>query len=117
MHDRHNPERAQEHAQRMASHLARAVDATEEQKLKLTAIAQTIAKEIGPVHEKMQAAHKKAHALLLQPTTDRTALEALRVEQIALADDVSKKLTQALADAADVLTPEQRTKLAQRWDN
>ena len=44
-------------------------------------------------------------------------LEALRVEHLALADEVSKKITAGLADAADVLTPEQRAKLARHWDN
>jgi Spy/CpxP family protein refolding chaperone len=33
-----------------------------------------------------------------------------------LADEASRKLVQFVADAAEVLTPEQRTKLAQRWD-
>jgi Spy/CpxP family protein refolding chaperone len=61
-------------------------------------------------------AHKRAHELLLQPTMDRAALEALRAEQIASADEASKKLVQFLADAADVLTPEQRAKLAKDWD-
>jgi hypothetical protein len=32
-----------------------------------------------------------------------------------MADDVSKRITQGLADAADVLTPQQRTKLAEHW--
>ena len=111
-------ERAQEHARHMVGRFAWAVDATPDQKQRLTAIADSIVKEMPPIHERIQAAHKKAHDLLLQPKTDRAALEALRVEQIApLADEVSKKLVQALADAADVLTPEQRAKLAQRWDN
>ena len=107
---------AQEHVQRMVGFLAWKVDATAEQKQKLTAIAEKMAKEIEPVHQKIFAAHKRAHELLLQPTTDRAALETLRAEQIVLADDVSKKLVQALADAADVLTPDQRTKLAADWD-
>ncbi len=117
MHEPMNAERAHKHVSRMVGHLASSVDAAPDQKQKLTAIADTIAREMPAVHEKMRAAHKKAHDLLLQPQTDRVALEALRVEQIALADEVSKKLVQALADAADVLTPEQRAKLAQRWDN
>ncbi len=117
MHEPMTAERAQNHAQHMVGYLSWSVDATAEQKQKLTAIASTIAKELIPVHEKIGAAHKRAHELLLQPKTDRVALEALRAEQIVLADEVSKKVTQALADAADVLTPEQRTKLAQRWDN
>lgn len=116
MHGMMDDGRAQEHIQRMVGMLAWKVDATAEQKQKLTAIAQGVAKEIEPFHQKFRDAHKRAHDLLLQPTTDRAALEALRAEQIATADEVSKKMVQALADAADVLTPEQRAKLARDWD-
>lgn len=107
-------ENSKEMAQFMVGRLARHVDATPDQKAKLTAIAESIAVEIQPTHQKFRAAHKRAHELFLQPTIDRTALEALRVEQLALADEVSKKLVAAMADAGDVLTPEQRAKLAQR---
>ena len=41
-------------------------------------------------------------------------MERLRAEQVTLADSVSKRITQALAEAADVLTPEQRQKVAGR---
>jgi len=41
-------------------------------------------------------------------------VEKLRAEQIELADKASKRLTTALADAAEVLTPLQRKQLAKR---
>lgn len=108
-------EDAQEHAERIVEHLAWAVDATPEQKQKLTVIAAGMAKDLMPVHEKMRAARDEAAALLRQPKTYRAALEALRAEHVALADDVSKRLAQGLADAADVLTPAQRAKLADHF--
>jgi Spy/CpxP family protein refolding chaperone len=110
-----DPARAQEHVERMVGHLSWSIDATDEQKQKLTAIATAMAKDLMPVREKMQAARTRAVQLLQQPKTDRTALETLRVEQIATADEASKRLTQGLADAADVLTPAQRAKLAEHW--
>ncbi len=110
-----DPAEAQEHAAHMVDHLAWAIDATAEQKQKLTTIATAMTKDLLPVHEKMHAASARAVQLLRQPQTDRAALEALRAEQIALADDVSKRLVQGLADAADVLTPQQRAKLADHW--
>ncbi len=115
MHGPMDPARAQEHAERMVGHLSWAIDATAEQKQKLTAIATAMAKDLSPVHEKMRAARTRAIQLLQQPQTDRAALESLRAEQIATADETSKRITQGLADAADVLTPAQRTKLAQHW--
>lgn len=110
-----DPAEAQEHAEHMVGHLAWAVDATPEQKQKLTVIATAMMKDLLPVHEKMHAARARAVDLLRAPQTDRAALETLRAEQIALADGVSKRLAQGLADAADVLTPQQRAKLAQAW--
>lgn len=110
-----DPAEAKEHAGRMVEHLAWAIDATPEQKQKLTVIAEGMANDLIPVHEKMRAAKGRIVELLKQPKTDRAALESLRAEHIALADDVSKRISQGLADAADVLTPAQRAKLAQHW--
>ena len=61
-----------------------------------------------------QAARTQAVTLLTAPTIDRTAIERLRTEQIALADQASKRIAQALADAADVMTPDQRRKVGDR---
>ncbi|MCE9524411.1 MAG: periplasmic heavy metal sensor [Alphaproteobacteria bacterium] len=115
MHGKMDPARAQEHAERMVGHLSWAIDATADQKQKLTTIATAMIKDLLPVHEKMDAARQRAIQLLQQPQTDRAALETLRAEQIATADEASKRLAQGLADAADVLTPPQRAKLAQHW--
>jgi Spy/CpxP family protein refolding chaperone len=61
-----------------------------------------------------RTARAKAIALMSAPTIDRAAIETLRVEQIGLADTASKRIAQALADTAEVLSPEQRVKLAER---
>jgi Spy/CpxP family protein refolding chaperone len=116
MHGPMDPEHAQRHVERMVGRLAWAVDATAEQKQKLTAIAESFAKDMQPLHQKMHEAHKRGIEILRQPAIDRAAIEAFRAEQIAGADAASKRLAQALADAAEVLTPQQRAKLAQRWD-
>jgi len=44
----------------------------------------------------------------------RQAIERLRAAQMQLAEAGSKRLAEALADAAEVLTPAQRTLLAER---
>lgn len=111
-----DPGEHQEHMQRMVGVLAWKVDATPEQKQKLGAIAAAAAKELEPMRDKFAAAHRQAHDLLLQPTLDRAALEALRAQQVANADEASRKMVGFLADAAEVLTPEQRAKLAKDWD-
>ena len=110
-----DPAEAKEHAARMAGHLAWAVDATDAQKQQLTQIAQAMVNDLLPAHEKMRSARGKIANLLRAPKTDLAALEAMRAEHVALADDVSKRIAQGMADAADVLTPQQRSKLAAHW--
>jgi len=105
-----------EHIRWMVGMLSGKVDATAAQKQRLTEIAAAATREFEPLHQKFFDAHKRLHALLLAPVVDHVAIEALRVEQIASADEASKKLVQFLADAADVLTPEQRARLAKDWD-
>ena len=90
------------------------VDATPEQQQKLIAIAKDAAKDIAPMREKLRSAGKQALEITSAPTIDRAAMERLRAEQVTLADSVSKRITQALADAADVLTPDQRQKVTGR---
>jgi periplasmic protein CpxP/Spy len=111
-----SPEQAKEHASHMVERFAWHIDANDEQKKKLTAIAQSLATDMLPLRQKMHEARKRGVELLRQPSVDRAAVEAFRAEQIAAADTASKRLAQALADAAEVLTPEQRAKLARHWE-
>jgi Spy/CpxP family protein refolding chaperone len=65
------------------------------------------------MRDRMREARAQAVALLSEPTVDRGALEALRAGQLQAAEQASRRLTQALADVADVLTPEQRKQIAE----
>lgn len=87
-------------------------DATAEQKARLKTIAKAVHSDLGGVHAQFGQAHQQAHALLLQPTIDRAGLEALRVEQVRQVDVASQRVVAAIADAAEVLTPEQRVRIA-----
>jgi Spy/CpxP family protein refolding chaperone len=64
------------------------------------------------MRENLHAARREAIELLSQDKVDPAALEALRAKQIGLADEASRRLTRAIAEAADVLTPAQRKELA-----
>jgi periplasmic protein CpxP/Spy len=100
------------HADRMIRHLSIDIDATADQQEKLRAIVRDAVKDLLPVREKMRAARATARELLTQQTIDRAAIEKFRTDQIAIHDAASKRLVAAVADAADVLTPEQRRKVS-----
>jgi Spy/CpxP family protein refolding chaperone len=48
-----------------------------------------------------------------QPTVDANTVEALRQKMLAQHDQASRRMMQAMLDVSRVLTPEQRTQLAQ----
>jgi Spy/CpxP family protein refolding chaperone len=52
--------------------------------------------------------------LLTAPSIDRGALEQLRISQIQAADAMSQRTLKAMADATEVLSAEQRSRLAER---
>lgn len=107
-----DPARAERRAAVFADHIADRAEATTEQREKLVAVARTAAKDIAPLRQKMQDARKQGVEAFTQSTVDRARIEQLRAEQVANVEAISKRMTQAIADAADVLTPDQRKKLA-----
>lgn len=107
---------ALQRVERMVGFAARRLDASEDQKKRLTEIATAAARDLFPMRARMSEARNRARQILTAPTVDRAALEALRAAQLAEADAASRRLAQAIADIADVLTPEQRAKLARRMD-
>lgn len=100
------------HVDHVLKHLYVEIDATDAQKAQITPLVQQAVNDLLPMHTQLQAAHAQALQALTQNTVDRTALEAARVAHLQLADQASKRLTQLLADADELLTPAQRTALA-----
>ena len=90
------------------------VGATAEQKQKVSAIAKAAATELTPLRDRHRAARTRVIEILSAPAVDRGALEQVRAEELAMAEGASRRVTQALADIADVLTPEQRVKLREK---
>ena len=89
-------------------------DASSEQKSKINAIAQKAADDIFALRAKHLEARKQVLDTLAAPTIDRAKLETLRADQMKLADAATKRVTDAVADIGDVLTPAQRADLGQR---
>ncbi len=102
------------HAHMMA-HVRRmldAVEATPDQKARIQAILHEAVAPMMDMRPAMEAAHVRLAEILGAPVVDRAALEQMRSEHMAKFDAASRRLTTALADAADVLTPAQRARLA-----
>src|SRR5882757_7598460 len=106
-----DPAQIEDHADRMVRHLAIEVDATTEQQERLRAVAKSAVRDLLPMREKAQQARQRGRELLTQTMIDRAAIEAFRAEQIAQVDAISKRVAQAVTDAASVLTVEQRRKI------
>ena len=95
--------------------LVKQVGGTPEQKDRLVAIAQAARADLQPIREQMRQTRRAGLELLAAPVIDKRALEQLRVTGTQLADARSKRRMQAWIDSAEVLTPEQRARLAEHW--
>lgn len=98
------------HIDKMVSRLAG--DATPEQRARVAAIAKKAMADLRAGHAKNHKMHARAHELLMAPMVDRAALEQLRLVHVRQVDAGSRRIVEAVADAADVLTPEQRAGFA-----
>jgi periplasmic protein CpxP/Spy len=109
-----DPARMDGMVERMTNRMLSQVNASDEQKAKASTIAKAAAKEVAPLRAEHMKARKDVAAALAAPTIDKAAIETLRSQQIASADRVSKRMSAALIEIAEVLTPEQRAELAKK---
>jgi periplasmic protein CpxP/Spy len=112
MHFTEMSERFQAHVK----HVLAEVDATPEQQARVDEIVQAAAKDLKTLHEQNAGGFAELHNLFTAPTIDRGRLEQLRARHIAAMDAASQRCTTALADAAEVLTPEQRASLGKKME-
>ncbi|WP_341676680.1 periplasmic heavy metal sensor [Niveibacterium sp. SC-1] len=105
-------ERAGDQAAMASSWMLSRIEASSTQKERVARIAREAAQSLYPLRGHQHTARARAVQILAAPTVDRSALEDLRNEQIALVDEASRRLTQAMADAAETLDAGQRAQLA-----
>ncbi|MEA3276788.1 MAG: periplasmic heavy metal sensor [Pseudomonadota bacterium] len=91
------------------------VDASDQQKTEVKAVVERLARDMDPAREQLASNRKALVQLLTEPEIDRAGLETLRSRQMVQAEAISAQLVTALGDAAEVLTPQQRTELAERF--
>jgi periplasmic protein CpxP/Spy len=110
-HHRMTPEAAKEHAQVAAKWALRGIDATEEQQDRVNKVVGGAIDDLFRLKDQHQANREAFAAQFAGATIDRASLEEIRKSEMALADDASRRFVQAMADVAEVLTPEQRKAL------
>jgi Spy/CpxP family protein refolding chaperone len=101
-----------EHFQVHVKHVLAEVDATPEQRTRIEEIVQAATRDLKALHAQHAGARAAFHEVIAAPSVDRVRLEQLRAQHLAAIDEASKRCLAALADAAEVLTPEQRAELA-----
>ena len=89
------------------------VKATDAQRQQIKQITDKARADIQALHEQGKGLHERAMTLWTAPKLDAAAAEKLRQQMLAQHDQVSKRMTQAMLDVGNVLTPEQRAKAAQ----
>ncbi len=111
-HRGHSPEAHRAHVE-MASHWALdEVDATDEQVAEIDAIIDGVFADMESMRADHEEQHEQVEALLTAETIDREALEGMRQEALAHFDEASAIFVEAAADAAEVLSQQQRQDLA-----
>ncbi len=108
-HGRHDFDEA--NVRRHVEWVLRGVDASDAQIDEITRIAALVAQDLHAGRDRA-GDHARVAAALSGAQVDRDALEAMRAEHVAALEAASVKITEALAQIAEVLTPEQRAELA-----
>lgn len=99
----------------MVAYVLADVDATPDQKERIAGIAKSAARDLAPLRRQHHEARRQAMELLAAPTIDRQRFEVMRTSQMQLGETATRRASQALLDVAEVLTPQQRQQLAQKW--
>lgn len=85
--------------------------ASPEQQTKIDVLVAAAKPELQSLDAQAMAAHRQTVELLLQDNVDRAAVEQAQTSEIQAADQLAKRINQALADLAELMTPEQRAQL------
>lgn len=109
-----DPAVAERRADGMLRFMLADIDATQEQRDRIAAIMKGARTDLADTHQRLRGGREQTINLLAAPVVDRAALERVRTEQTQLHEAISRRMLQAVADAAEVLTPEQRAKLAEK---
>ncbi len=92
------------------------VDASDSQRAEIAGIVQEAVADMKELRGLFRETRQALITTFGEETVDRQALEELRLERLETMDQASRRLVTALADVADVLTPEQRRTLVEHME-
>ena len=90
------------------------VDATKAQLAQIKQIMLAARTDLKAQHDGSRKLYAQSLALYAAPNIDAAAIEVLRQQTQAQHEVASKRMSQAMVEAARVLTPEQRAKFAEK---
>jgi Spy/CpxP family protein refolding chaperone len=111
----YDPAKFQQRIEKRVDKALGSTDATADQKKKVTEILQTAFKDMKGFHSQRVENRKAMEAAMQAPTIDAARVEQIRAEQMKIADASSKRFTQALVDAGNVLNASQRQAFFKAW--
>jgi Spy/CpxP family protein refolding chaperone len=106
-----SPEAERERMEFAADWMLNKIQASDAQREQVKAILAQTLQDLAPLRDQHRRHREAFLAAMMQPSVDRAALEELRRSELQLAETASGRILTALADAAEVLTPEQRAEL------
>jgi Spy/CpxP family protein refolding chaperone len=110
-----DPAKFQQRIEKRVDKALGSTDATTDQKKKVTEILQAAFKDMKGFHGQRVENRKALEAAMQAPTIDAARVEQIRAEQMKIADASSKRFTQALVDAGNVLNASQRQAFFKAW--
>ena len=110
-----DPAKFQQRIEKRVDKALTGTDATADQKKKVTDVLQAAFKDTKPFHAQRVENRKAMEAAMQAPTVDPARIEQIRAEQMKIADASSKRFTQALVDAGNVLNASQRQAFFKSW--
>jgi periplasmic protein CpxP/Spy len=104
-----------ERVARVVDHLLDGLSATDAQRVQVKQIAQAAATDLKAQRDAAGGQRDRALQVLMAPNVDAAAAESVRQQMLVQHDQRSRRVLQAMLDVARVLTPEQRTRLGERF--
>lgn len=105
-------EQVRERALDKAAWVLGRIDATPEQESRINAIVSALVGDLYGLRGEHREHRRQLISELARPQVDRGTLEKIRSDEMALADSASRAMVNAVADATEALTIEQREELA-----